>query len=227
MQTQLNIQTFVNILSSSGPLMRSMSKATIVLTFMAYFAFFANAQKLLSGEYEPGLKLAFDPVSETVTAYFESYGGWDENSQRPQFSCIFFIEGPLHSNQATIRSYYPGDPSDQYIDGKLEIIDSQNIRILLSGEHPGCWNVMHFSEDPAEFSLSKAIPWIQVAYVTADKSYFHSETAVAKKLKSYLIKNDVVYIEQRQADWVLCNFYGKRRTKGWLRRSDVKEAGQP
>ncbi|MCC6753038.1 MAG: hypothetical protein IT266_03530 [Saprospiraceae bacterium] len=204
-----------------------MANAAIALTFIANFAGFADGQTLSSGEYEPGLKLAFDPTSKMVTAYFEAFGGWDENLQRPQFSCIFYIEGPLHSNQATLRGYYPGDPPDQIIAGKLEIVDTQNIRIRLSEEPPGCWNVLPFSDEPAEFALTRAMPWVEVGYVTAEKTYFHAEKSIAKKLKSYLIKNNVVYIERREDDWVFCSYYGKKLTKGWLKRSDVKASKQP
>ena len=49
-------------------------------------------QRLLSGEYDLGMKIAFDETTNKLTGYFENYTGWDEQTNLPMFSCIFYLE---------------------------------------------------------------------------------------------------------------------------------------
>ena len=64
-------------------------------------------QKIQSGEYENGLRIAYDGESKKITGYYENYTGFDENSKTPRFSCIFYIEGTVVGQKAIIKTYFP------------------------------------------------------------------------------------------------------------------------
>ncbi len=178
-------------------------------------------QRLLSGEYDLGMKIAFDETTNKLTGYFENYTGWDEQTNLPMFSCIFYLEGIAKSDIVKISTYYPEYKEDDIIEGTVEIINNKTIRVKLSEEHGGCWNVQSFADESIEFELKNNISCIQIRYVNVVKTYFYSEKSIDKKQKAYLIKNDFVYVEKIDKDWAYCTFYGKKQTKGWLKVSDL------
>ncbi|XZF16046.1 hypothetical protein ACTHGU_07900 [Chitinophagaceae bacterium MMS25-I14] len=182
-----------------------------------------KSQALLSGRYDE-LNVAFNPATNIVTAYFESYTGLDEQTGNPRFSCIFYIEGKLNGKTATVTTYYPEDKNDDVIKGTLQLISSNSITIKLPEDHGGCWNVQHFADDPVSFSLSKKEKWIELRYITADKSFFHSDKNEATKRKAYAVKGNVVYIERMENGWAYCSFYGtKTTTTGWLKMETLNK----
>ena len=174
-----------------------------------------------SGEYINGLKLAYNNTSKKITGYFEGYSGWDEQSKTAQFSCIFYIEGTLNGKKASINTYYPEEKADDQIDGSLEIIGNNLVQIKLSDEHGGCWNVQHFMDETVRFELEKAQHWVEIRYVNSEKSYFHSEKSADAKLKSYLVKGNVICIEKIESGWALCSYFGKKTTRGWIKTADL------
>jgi hypothetical protein len=182
---------------------------------------FLIGQHIVSGEYESGLKIAVDSSTRKLTGYFESYTGWDETIKRPRFSCVFYIEGIITGNTIEITTYHPSDKKDGTVKGTLNITSSQTFTIKLSEEHGGCWNVQSFKDAPVKFMLNKPLPCIQIRYVTAARAYFYSDKRLDKKLKAYVVKNDFVCVEKIEDGWILCSYYGKRETKGWIRLSDV------
>lgn len=131
----------------------------LLLTFLILlFANLLSGQKLISGEYDSGMRLSYDTSSNILTGYFESYTGLDEETQNPKFSCIFYIEGKVTGKKFSIKTYYPEDKKDDMISGTIEIIDNKTIKISLPEEHGGCWNVQHFADKPEEFGLEKKQP---------------------------------------------------------------------
>lgn len=80
-----------------------------VFTILTYILFscFSFAQTLESGEYEFGLKLAFNKETKILSGYFENHTGWDEQTNTPKFSCIFYIKGVANKNKFKILTYYP------------------------------------------------------------------------------------------------------------------------
>lgn len=180
-------------------------------------------QKIQSGEYENGLRIAYDGESKKITGYYENYTGFDENSKTPRFSCIFYIEGTVVGQKTIIKTYFPENKNEDTIEGELEIIDNEILYIKLPEEHGGCWNVQHFADSPEKFELEKEFNWIQVRYVNSNKSYFYKDKSDNKILKSYVIKGDIVHIEKIQGDWALCSYFGKRTTKGWLKIADLNQ----
>lgn len=177
---------------------------------------------ILSGEYNSGLKLAFDQKSNKLTGYFENYTGFDEKTFNPKFSCIFYIEGTIESKQFKINTYFPNDTSF-FVEGNIEIVDEKTVKIKLAEEHGGCWNVQHFANEEVNFSLEKKAAWAQIRFVTAEKAYFYSSKSIDKIQKSYLIKNDFVCIEKIENDWAFCTYYGNSITTGWIKTSDLNK----
>lgn len=178
-------------------------------------------QLLKSGNYDSDLKLAYDSKTKKITGFYEGYTGWDEASQSPRFSCVFYIEGLAESKKIKIKTYHPEDKTEDLVQGTLEIVDDKTVKIKLPLEHGGCWNVQHFADEPVEFQLEKESNWTRISYITAVKTYFYSEKSLDKKMKAYLIKSNFVCIEKKEGDWAYCTYHGKKVTKGWLKVSDI------
>jgi hypothetical protein len=175
-------------------------------------------QAIVSGEYESELKLAYNPKTQKVTGYYENATG-----ENDQFTCIFYIEGTVSGKQFKIQTYYPDDKSSDLIKGTMTIVNPQSIKIKLPEEHGGCWNVEHFADEPVSFITKKPTNWIQICYVVKDKSYFFKEKSEAKKMKSYLVKNDFVCVEKIEKDWAYCTYFGDTTTKGWIKVKDLNQ----
>ena len=180
-------------------------------------------KKIATGEYESGLKLAYDNKNNKLTGYFESHTGWDEATKAPRFSCIFYIEGVIEGNTVKIKSYYPADKSEDIISGTLEMLDSKTVEIKLPEEHGGCGNVQHFADEPVKFSFEKDMAWVLIRFATTNKAYFHADKSIEKKQKSYLVKNDFVCVDKIQDGWAFCAYHGKKITKGWIRTADLNK----
>jgi len=192
---------------------------TITLLWLSNISF---GQIIVSGEYDFGLKLAYDNKANKLTGYFENYTGLDEETGNPKFSCIFYIQGTITGSQFTVDTYYPNGTGD-IIKGNIQIINYKTVSIKLEEEHGGCWNVQHFADEQVKFSLEKPIAWSQIRFITTDKTYFYSDKSIDKKQKSYLVKNDFVCIDKIEGDWAYCTYYGKKITKGWIRTADLNK----
>ena len=182
-----------------------------------------SQQRIQSGEYDNSLRMAYDSESKKITGYYENYTGWDEETKAPRFSCIFYIEGTVSEQKVKIKTYYPENKNEDTIEGHIEIIDNVTLSIVLPEEHGGCWNVQHFADTPDKFKLIKEFNWIQIRYVNTEKSYFYKQQSDNKRLKSYIVKGDIVYIEKIEGDWALCSYFGKKTTKGWLKVADLNQ----
>jgi hypothetical protein len=191
--------------------------SSIVLIVLAIQA---NCQ-ILSGEYDYGLKIAFNPGNKLITGYYENYTGFDETTGNPKFSCIFYIKGFYNESISEIETFYPKDKEVDIIKGSMKIIKQNSILIKLNEEHGGCWNVMKFADDFAEFKINIKRDWLEIRYIDKEKSYFYKYKNEATKLKSYLIKGDVIYIDRIENNWVHCIFNGKKKTEGWIKKETL------
>lgn len=192
---------------------------TILLFWLSNISF---GQTILSGEYDSGLKLAYDSITNKLTGYFENYTGLEEETGNPKFSCIFYIQGTVTGSQFVVDTYYPNDTVD-IIKGIIQIINDKTVSIKLPEEHGGCWNVQHFADEQVKFNLVKHMVWGQIRFITSDKTYFYSNKEIDKKQKSYIVKNDFVCIEKTEGEWAYGTFYGNTITKGWLRVTDLNK----
>jgi hypothetical protein len=190
----------------------------ILTTFMVLFLpCISFGQKIIPGDYGSGLKLSYDSTDNMLTGYFESYSGIDEKTNKPQFSCIFYIEGKAAGQKFGIRTYYPADKSADLIEGEIEIVKDKTVTLKLPKEHGGCWNVQHFADNPVAFELEKQADWFQIRYIDIDKAFFYKDKSVDTKMKSYLVKGDFVCIDKVEDEWARCTYYGEKTIKGWIK----------
>src|SRR4030095_3938889 len=163
--------------------MRKLYFLLILLSTKAY------GQSLLrSGEYGE-LKLAYDKNTKQVTGLYENGTGVDKQTGNSKFTCVFYFEGKLLKNKATIETYYPLDTT--IIKGELKV-EAKEIKIHLDSDHGGCWNVQHFTGESATFSMDESKQWIQVRYAIRNRVYFYSEKKESSKNKSYILKGNIV-----------------------------------
>jgi len=192
----------------------------LALTLLAPIA--ASAATIGTGAYQDGLLLGYDPASHVVTGYFSM-----EQGLQPSFSCIFFLKGPLAGSGAAIDTYYPETPAEDRIAGRLTIEGPKAVLIRLPREHGGCWNVWHFADkdQPANFTLDKAQPWIAVAVARGPKTYFYDAPGAATHRKAYVVGGDGLGVRAAQAGWLQVDYVGGARTiSGWVKQSDVYPA---
>ncbi len=193
-------------------------KKLLLLPFLFLFSSSFCQQVPVAGNYDGTLSLAFNLKTQRVTGYYENHTGEDD-----KFSCIFYLEGTVNGNQFKIQTYFPNAKSDDLIEGSMELVNPKSLKIKLHEEHGGCWNVEHFADEPVDFELSKATKWIQINYTIKEKVPLYSAKNIAKKLKSYLDKNDIVYIERIENGWAYSTYFGTRTVKGWIKTSDLNE----
>lgn len=194
----------------------------LILCLLLIISTIVDSQ-IISGNYDSGLRLAYNPENKMITGFYENYSGYDETTGNPRFSCIFYLIGKYQSDSCAIETYFPLNKDDDKIIGKLKIKESNTISILLPEEHGGCWNVMHFADGDADFKLLESENWIEIRYIEADKSYFYNDKQDKSKRKSYLIKGDIVFIEKIEGDWIRCKYYGKSVTEGWMKKETVNK----
>lgn len=195
-------------------------KHTITTLLAALLCNTLLGQQLVTGSFHDGLRLAFDSANKKVTGYFDERAGSSEQKGSPHFSCIFYLEGTMTGQTFAVKTYDPLDKNNDLIQGTMAILTSKEVTIKLAKEHGGCWNVQPFAGEAVAFTLDGGYPWIQIRYVTVARSYFHSDKTEDKRLKSYLVKGDVVCLERVEGRWAYGNFAGKR-TKGWLKLTDL------
>lgn len=214
----------MNLLISSPRSQKSyLIKILANIFAILFFSSSTFGQNISSGFYDYDLKLAFDLKTKKLTGYFEAYNGWDEEIQNPKFSCIFFIEGRLTKSKIDVLTFYPDDKQDDLITGTLELVNDSVVILKLAEDHGGCWNIQPLANIPVNFRLNKSANWKEIKYVTAKKAFFHYEASENKKQKGYLVKNDFVCIEKFTGKWAYCTFYGKKVTKGWIKKRDLNQ----
>ena len=172
---------------------------------------------VVSGLYDGGMMVGFDPATQMTTGYFSSETG------QGQFTCIFYLEGKLQGSKVAVSTYFPGAAAD-LIPGQLTLDAPDRFRVRLKDEHGGCWNVMHFAdnEQPANFTLDRAYPWISVAVIQKAKAYFYDAPGAATHRKGYIVKGDGVGVRATKPGWLQVDFVGGAKpVSGWIQQSDV------
>jgi len=192
-------------------------KTVLILLTVLFCSSIQESPKFISGKYDNELHLAFNPNNNIVTGYFNSATGYDESTDRPKFTCVFYLEGKLENNKVNIESYYPLKKEDDLILGAINLIDNSHLSIKLSEDHGGCWNVQPFSNAPINYELSEKHTWIEIRYISKEKANFYSDKNDSSMRKSYLIKGDIVYIDRIEDNWAYCNYYGVKTTTGWIK----------
>lgn len=198
-------------------------RRTLTLALAATLALLASPLRaappaIASGVYDNTLLLAAGPNGQ-VTGYFDM-----TQPGPPAMSCIFYLKGELAgAAAASVATYFPDDPKGDLITGALTSAGAGKARITLPQDHGGCGNVWSFADkdNPADFTLQRAEPWIAVRVVKADRAYF-SATPGAAHGRGYVVKGDGVGVRAEQNGWAQADFVGDKRTSsGWLRETDL------
>ncbi len=198
-------------------------KRTLTLFALVWMMNSSLAQVICSGQYDIGLTIAYDAQTHQLTGYYENGTGWDEETNSPKFSCIFYLAGTVINNQANILTYYPRNQSAEQITGTIDIISNTTLSIKLPTEHGGCWNVQHFADSPIAFNLTTKSTWTQIRYVHVAKTFFYTTPSILQKQKAYLLQNDMVCIDKTVGEWAYCSYYGDKLTKGWIKIADLNK----
>ena len=172
---------------------------------------------LASGDYGGEMLIGVDPASHAVTGYYQSSTG------NGQFSRIFYLTGKA---DGAIRTYFPETPAE-VVTGRLTRDGRDSFRVRLAREHGGCWNVQHFADkdQPADFTLETAYPWISIAVVTSARAHFFGGPLSKAPRKSYVVKGDGLGVRAARPGWLQVDFIGGGKpVTGWVRRSDVYSA---
>ena len=107
------------------------------------------------------------------------------------------------------------------IKGDIQLVNSDIIKIKLTEDHGGCWNVQNFSEEFVDFTLTTRTTWIEINYINTEKAYFHNDKNLESKRKAYVVKGDIVYIDKIEGEWVHCKYIGNATTEGWIKKGDL------
>ncbi len=89
--------------------------------------------------------------------------------------------------------------------------------------HPGCQSVLLPQIDQGlTFDLTAAARWQELSFVQSAKAYLYKEPDEAKKMKSYLVKGDVVGVLAYKGGWVSVEYNtGVKKLRAWVRAIDV------
>jgi hypothetical protein len=190
-------------------------KKIVVLSLLLKLSF--SYCQIKSGEYDDGLNLAYNPINNLITGFYENYTGLDEETNNPRFSCVFYIKGVYKKSKIGIESYSPLDKEADLINGEIKLINLNTIAIKLQDEHGGCWNVQPFKDEFVTFSLYQKKNWIEIRYINTPKSYFYKNKTEESKQKSYLVKGDIIYIDKIEDKWIHCIYKANKTVSGWIK----------
>ncbi|MBI3234758.1 MAG: hypothetical protein HYZ42_12105 [Bacteroidetes bacterium] len=185
-----------------------MKKLTIyIVLFLFVSTSFAQSIKfkLKSGVYYPGLILAINEKTKTISGFFETYKNYNPVTGKPETFCRFFIKGELSHDSIRVSAYYPDWGEDTLL-GRFFIIGDTSLNFKTQSEPP-CWS---YVEDDnivykgMQFDLDHNTNWIEIGMITKDnvKIYqdYGNELAKPIALAKYKDCAKVIY-----------------RKKGWLK----------
>ncbi|OHD56038.1 MAG: hypothetical protein A2Y33_11335 [Spirochaetes bacterium GWF1_51_8] len=189
-----------------------------VLGLFTAAAVFAGEPKVQSGTYEE-LLLGVSADGVKVTGYYMNATGYDAATDSPQFVCRFYFSGKKNGAKYDIQVY--DTDGDAVTKGVLTPLEKA-VKLKLNDDPGACWNVIGgLTDSGVEFSPFTAGKWIEIGMAKAQKAFFYSDPAEDKKLKSYVIKGDVLRVFEKKSGWVLAEFHGAKVTKGWVKESDL------
>lgn len=165
------------------------------------------AHKLISGQYEQ-LAIAVDNAGNLTGYYHEDQG------EAPTKSCSFFLIGKSTTEGGSIISW-----SNIVLTGSIALeTDGLVLKIPHGRHHHGCGLVLLPQIDEGiSLSLIEKKPWSEIRTISDEKVYFYSDGNHHKKLKSYLIKGNIVGIIDKQNYWLEVEFNGINKiSKGWI-----------
>lgn len=130
-------------------------------------------------------------------------------------TCAFTFKGETDSDGANI---FVG--ADKSFPGEIQAEpESINLKIEKGREIPGCGLVlMPEIADGLSYDLITKASWSELRTILSEKSYFYSEPKTDKKLKSYLVKGDVVGVLSNEGEWLEIEYYSDsgKMSRRWI-----------
>lgn len=191
--------------------MKTLSIITIALASLTNAC--AEPVAFKSGIYE-NLLLAVNSDG-VVTGYYREAQG--EGIAK---TCAFTFKGEADADKANI---FVG--ADESFPGEIQAeTDGINLKIAKARELPGCGLVlMPEIADGLSYDLITKVSWSELRTIISEKSYFYSEPKVDKKLKSYLVKGDVVGVVAKEGDWLQIDYYSDsgKMSRRWINNKEA------
>jgi len=168
-----------------------------------------------------GLIFGFDGGSHIGSGFYNNQTGYDEITKESRFTCQFYFMDKIENSHFEINSYYPNHKELGTIQGTLEIISSTEFAIQLKEEHRGFVDFIHFSNEPVNFRIEKPKPWISIRCIYSDKTYFYKNSSDNLPIRSYVLKDDLICVDEIISNKAHDSFKGKKVTTGWILPSDL------
>lgn len=135
-------------------------------------------------------------------------------------TCAFTFKGETDSDKANIVV-----GADESFPGEIQAeTEGINLKIEKGRELPGCGLVlMPEIADGLSYDLITKASWSELRTIISEKSYFYSEPKVDKKLKSYLVKGDVVGVVAKEGDWLQIDYYSDsgKISRRWINNKEA------
>ena len=192
----------------------------ILVVFLLSSNVYAISSEILfaSGFYE-GLMLAVDS-EKNITGFFR-----EEQGEGAVKKCSFFVSGKATSNEINITTW-----NKEVFPGTLKAEkEGLKLKIAKGREHPGCGLVL--LPQIAEGLLLDQVynsKWVGLRVISSRRAYFHSDPVSLKKLRSFLVKGDVVGVLSENNEWLQVEYIvGKKTTKGWILATEAAKPTPP
>ncbi|MBD9361694.1 SH3 domain-containing protein [Methylomonas fluvii] len=165
-----------------------------------------------SGVYEQ-LRLAVAPDGK-ITGYYR-----EEQGEGVSKTCSFYLRGQSNGDSASLTTWnvdsFPGELRIQAA--------GVNLKVEHGNEHPGCGMLLPPAiEQGLNYDKVTETEWTELRVISSPKTYFHSKPKADAKLKSYLVKGDVVGVVGAEGDWLQVEYPGTQKMiRGWISNSDL------
>lgn len=180
--------------------------------FLQAMACLAEEQPLKSGVYE-GLMLAVNKNGD-VTGYFN-----EKQGQGVEKGCSFYLRGTHAAGQVNVVTW-----QENKLPGILTAAaDGVVLHIPNGRSHPGCQSVLLPQIDKGlAFDLTAAAAWDELRVVQSAKANLYKEPDQAKKMKSYLVRGDVVGVLANKDGWFSIEYRADtKKISAWVRAIDI------
>lgn len=205
--------------------------------FFVTFLFYSRCAHAQSMRTESFLNPFFvsavsaDRVTGYVSALRTSPGRTDE--------CKFLFSGKISNlgyGSVDIKNAIPTDGlilNEEPISAMIRINEENKSLVITTRSAPGdCdWILDFFGEPFVKNKNNEFIftlkgkefgDWKMIDVIKKNRSYFYSEPLESKKMKSYLVAGDVLYIYNEIPDWYFAKFKGRKgEVSGWIRKTDA------
>lgn len=180
---------------------------------------------------DPFLAYGYNPKTKVITGYLEAF----RTAPGRTDACKLVFRG--NADRLTVkyreRTWVPGSDS-KFGSGVSIKRERGELFLKFSKESLGgdCDWIIPFNvgqrviDTADEVSVTMTAPrvgnWIGVFAISAKLAKFHSRPDSASVRNAHLVEGDVIYVYEERPDWYFVQFEeGKRKTVGWIKKSDT------